>query len=86
MHVASVQDCLQSIGKFLWTHYRIASTLTCTSLALTVATSSFLVLLLSCPALPLPRQKQSWATASGQHSSHGTTRIFQAQSAGEASP
>ncbi|XP_052616699.1 tetraspanin-32 [Peromyscus californicus insignis] len=30
------EDCLQSIGKFLWTHYRIASTLTCTSLALTV--------------------------------------------------
>ncbi|XP_028626953.1 tetraspanin-32 isoform X5 [Grammomys surdaster] len=29
-------DCLQSIGNFLWTHYSIASTLTCTSLALTV--------------------------------------------------
>lgn len=30
------EDCLQSIRNFLWTHYRIASTLTCTSLALTV--------------------------------------------------
>ncbi|XP_028626949.1 tetraspanin-32 isoform X2 [Grammomys surdaster] len=30
------EDCLQSIGNFLWTHYSIASTLTCTSLALTV--------------------------------------------------
>lgn len=53
MHAAFVQDCLQSIRNFLWTHYRIASTLTCTSLALTVVTSSFLALPLSCPALPL---------------------------------
>ncbi|OBS70316.1 hypothetical protein A6R68_01144 [Neotoma lepida] len=30
------EDCLQSIRKFLWTHYSIASILTCTSLALTV--------------------------------------------------
>ncbi|XP_041522458.1 tetraspanin-32 [Microtus oregoni] len=30
------EDCLQRIGSFLWTHYSIASTLTCTSLALTV--------------------------------------------------
>ncbi|KAK7801661.1 hypothetical protein U0070_013155, partial [Myodes glareolus] len=29
-------DCLQRIGNFLWTHSSIASTLTCTSLALTV--------------------------------------------------
>lgn len=63
MHIASVQDCLQRIGNFLWTHSSIASTLTCTSLALTVATSSFLGLLLSRPALLLPRQKQSWVTA-----------------------
>uniref|UniRef100_A0A8C8T3L9 Tetraspanin 32 n=1 Tax=Peromyscus maniculatus bairdii TaxID=230844 RepID=A0A8C8T3L9_PERMB len=35
-HGLMAADCLQSIGKFLWTHYRIASTLTCTSLALTV--------------------------------------------------
>lgn len=55
MHSAFVQDCLQSIGNFLWTHYSIASTLICTSLALTVATSSFLALPLSCPVLPLPR-------------------------------
>ncbi|XP_021488994.1 tetraspanin-32 isoform X1 [Meriones unguiculatus] len=30
------EDCLQSIRNFLWTHYSIASTLTCISLALTV--------------------------------------------------
>ncbi|CAO2583989.1 Tspan32 [Lemmus lemmus] len=30
------EDCLQRIGNVLWTHYSIASTLTCTSLALTV--------------------------------------------------
>lgn len=86
MHVASVQDCLQRIGNFLWTHSSIASTLTCTSLALTVANSSFLGLLLSRPALLLPRQKQSWVTASDQHSNHGTARIFQAQSAGRSQP
>lgn len=54
VHVASVQDCLQRIGNFLWTHYTIASTLTCTSLALTVATSSFLGLLLSRPPCCFP--------------------------------
>lgn len=68
VHVASVQDCLQRIGNFLWTHYSIASTLTCTSLALTVAISSFLGLLLSRPTLLLPRQKQSWVTASNRPS------------------
>uniref|UniRef100_A0A8C2M5P2 Tetraspanin 32 n=1 Tax=Cricetulus griseus TaxID=10029 RepID=A0A8C2M5P2_CRIGR len=35
-HGLMAADCLQSIGNFLWTHYSIASTLTCTSLALTV--------------------------------------------------
>nr|XP_048314201.1 tetraspanin-32 isoform X4 [Myodes glareolus] len=36
--LATIQDtdCLQRIGNFLWTHSSIASTLTCTSLALTV--------------------------------------------------
>ncbi|CAO2583994.1 hypothetical protein LEMLEM_LOCUS2979 [Lemmus lemmus] len=35
-HGLMAADCLQRIGNVLWTHYSIASTLTCTSLALTV--------------------------------------------------
>uniref|UniRef100_A0A140LIL2 Tetraspanin 32 n=1 Tax=Mus musculus TaxID=10090 RepID=A0A140LIL2_MOUSE len=35
-HGLMAADCLQSIRNVLWTHYSIASILTCTSLALTV--------------------------------------------------
>lgn len=82
-HASSVQDCLQSIQNFLWTHYSIASTLTCISLALTVATSSFLApSVLPCPA-PSQIEGSPWVTATRPtlQSWH-----YQAQSVGRNQP